>query len=132
MLDVVQLLSRCGVKATPQRIVVTQHILNSRTHPSADDVWEQVRRTCPTLSRATVYNTLNLLVEKGLIRMQNLTEGAAAFEPRAAPHHHFIDEQTGRIYDIPWDALKVTGEEDLQGFEVREYQVTLRGRKRRT
>ena len=89
-----------------------------------------VRRRCPTLSRATVYSTLNLFARKGLIRTQVLKEGLVVFDPRTDAHHHFIDEETGRIHDVPWDAIKVTGEKSLRGYEVREYQVMLRGRRR--
>jgi len=131
MLDVIQLLRQHGIQATPQRIAVAEYILAAKTHPSADKVWEQVRRRCPTLSRATVYNTLNLFVDKGLIKTQVLKEGTAVFDPRVEAHHHFIDVDTGQIYDVPWQALKVSGEKALRDFDVREYQVILRGRKRR-
>jgi len=131
MLDVIQLLRQHGIQATPQRIAVAEYILAAKTHPSADKVWEQVRRRCPTLSRATVYNTLNLFVDKGLIKTQVLKEGTVVFDPRVEAHHHFIDLDTGQIYDVPWKALKVSGEKALRDFDVREYQVIMRGRKRR-
>ena len=124
-------LAEHGIQPTPQRIAVAKHVLRATDHPTADEVWAKVRRRCPTLSRATVYNTLNLLAEKGLLRSQPLREGVAVFDPRIAPHHHFIDDDTGRVFDIPWDAVKVTGEKSLQGIEVREYQVVLRGRRRK-
>ena len=120
-----------GIQPTPQRIAVAEYVLNTVNHPTADEVWMNVRDRCPTLSRATVYNTLNLFAEKGLLRTQFLKEGVAVFDPHVAPHHHFIDEETGNVLDIPWDALKVTGEKSLQGLEVREYQVVLRGRRRK-
>lgn len=125
------ILRRHGIQATPQRIAVAEYILAVRTHPSADEVWEQVRRRCPTLSRATVYNTLNLFVEKGLVRTQVLKEGTVVFDPHVDAHHHFIDVDTGKIYDVPWEALKVSGEKALRGFEVNEYQVIMRGRRRK-
>jgi Fur family transcriptional regulator, iron response regulator len=129
MLHVMAALRRHGIQPTPQRIAVADYVLAAKTHPSADEVWAQVRRRCPTLSRATVYNALNLFVEKGLIRTQVLKEGTVVFDPRIDAHHHFIDVNTGKIYDVPWDALKVAGEKTLHGFEVREYQVILRGRR---
>jgi Fur family transcriptional regulator, iron response regulator len=129
MLDVMARLRRHGIQPTPQRSAVAEHVLAARTHASAEEVWAQVRRRCPTPSRATVYNTLNLFVEKGLIRTQVLKEGTAVFDPRIDAHHHFIDVNTGKTYDVPWDALKVSGEKALHGFEVREYQVILRGRR---
>jgi Fur family transcriptional regulator, iron response regulator len=94
MHDTMAILRRHRIQATPQRIAVAKYILAVKTHPSADEVWEQVRRRCPTLSRATVYNTLNLFVEKGLIRAQVLKEGTVVFDPRVDAHHHFIDMDT--------------------------------------
>ncbi len=81
------------------------------------------------LSRATVYNTLNLFVEKGLLRELVLSEGKVVFDPKLEPHHHFIDDETQDIVDIPWDRLQVQSVEALRGFDVREYQVVLRGRR---
>lgn len=131
MTDVLRVLRRKGIQPTPQRIAVAEHVLAAKTHPTADEVWEQVRRRCPTLSRATVYNTLNRFVEKGLIRTQILKEGTVVFDPHVDAHHHFIDVETGRIYDVPWDAIKVSGEQALRGFEVLDYQVIVRGRRLR-
>ena len=131
MKDMLKKLAAYGIQPTPQRIAVAEYILKTVNHPTADQVWMNVRDRCPTLSRATVYNTLNLFAEKGLLKTQALKEGVVVFDPRVAPHHHFIDEETGNVLDIPWDAVKVTGEKSLQGLEVREYQVVLRGRRRR-
>jgi len=124
-------LAACGIQPTPQRIAVAEYVLHTANHPTADEVWMSVPDHCPTLSRATVYNTLNLFAQKGLLRTQPLKEGVVVFDPHVAPHHHFIDEETGKVIDIPWDAVKVTGEKTLRGLEVREYQVVLRGRKRK-
>jgi len=131
MEDMLKKLAAYGIQPTPQRIAVAEYVLNTVNHPTADEVWMNVRDRCPTLSRATVYNTLNLFAEKGLLRTQSFKEGVAVFDPHVAPHHHFIDEETGNVLDIPWGAVKVTGEKSLQGLEVREYQVVLRGRRRK-
>lgn len=131
MIDLVNLFRRRGIQPTPQRLAVADVILGSRAHPSADQVLENVRRQCPTISRATVYNTLNLLAEKGLVKTQILKEGTVIFDPNIDRHHHFVDEESGQIYDIPWDAIKVTGEQTLKEFEIHEFQVILRGRKKR-
>jgi Fe2+ or Zn2+ uptake regulation protein len=131
MPDVITILRDHRIQPTPQRIAVAGFILGSVAHPSADQVFEQVLPKCPTLSRATVYNTLNLMVEKGLVRPQILKEGTVVFDANVAAHHHFIDEETGEVFDVPWDALSVTGERTLEGFEVREYHVVLRGKKKK-
>jgi Fe2+ or Zn2+ uptake regulation protein len=81
------------------------------------------------VSRATVYNTLNLFVEKGLLRELIIAEGHAVFDPRLEAHHHFIDDSTGHIVDVPWEAVDVGSVAAPEGYEVREYQVIIRGRR---
>ena len=127
--DVHKRLREHGIQPSSQRVAIADYVLSTDEHPGADEIWAHVKETLPVVSRATVYNTLNLFVEKGLIRTQVLKEGTVVFDPRIAAHHHFIDVNTGKIYDVPWDALKVSGEKALHGFEVREYQVILRGRR---
>ena len=118
-----------GVQPSAQRVAVAEYVLTTDEHPSADTVWARVRARFPMISRATVYNTLNLFVEKGLLRELVLSEGNVVFDPNTARHHHFIDDVTSRIYDIPWEALRVSNVEALRGYGVREYQVVVRGRK---
>ena len=94
----------------------------ARVHPT---------KNFPHVSRATVYNTLHLFVEKGLLRQFALTEGRVVFDPKTDNHHHFIDEDSGRIHDVPWDTVEVSNVAKLDGFEVREYQVVMRGKRTR-
>ena len=121
------LLSEHGIQPSAQRLAVAEYVLDTDAHPPADRVFAEVRSRIPMISRATVYNTLNLLVRKGLLRQLVLAEGKVVFDPHVAPHHHFVDEVTGVIRDIPWDALEVRKIETLKGVKVREYQVVLRG-----
>jgi Fe2+ or Zn2+ uptake regulation protein len=131
MSDLLEVLRGHGIQPTPQRIAVAEFVLATDTHPSADEVWFRVRDRCPTLSRATVYNTLNLFADKGLLGVRTLREGVVVFDSNIQPHHHFIDEESGKVFDVPWDTVKVTGEKSLEEFEVREYQVVMRGRRRK-
>ncbi len=131
MKDAISILRHCGIQPTPQRIAVVEYVLKSKTHPSADHVLSYARKKCPTVSRATVYNTLNLLVEKGLLGMQTIKEGAVVFDPNIEKHHHFVDTDTGDVYDIPWDQLEVKGKEKLKDFEITEFQVIMRGRRKK-
>jgi len=119
-----------GIQSTPQRLAVAEFVLFTDRHPSADEVWAEVRRNCPTLSRATVYNTLNLFVDKGLLKTQLLRGGTLVFDPHVEAHHHFIDEETGKVFDVPWEAVRVDGELELGDYDVREYQVVMRGKKK--
>jgi Fe2+ or Zn2+ uptake regulation protein len=127
--DLVTLLKSSGVQPSAQRLAVAEYVLKTEDHPSADQVLDEVQRALPMLSRATVYNTLNLFVEKGLLRQLVIAEGRVVFDPRLEPHHHFIDEETGRIDDIPWAALQVGDVSRLKGYEVHDYMVVMRGRK---
>ncbi|MFW5877150.1 MAG: Fur family transcriptional regulator [Myxococcota bacterium] len=120
-----------GVQPSAQRVAVADYVLHTEEHPSADQVFARVRSGFPMISRATVYNTLGLFVERGLLQQLVLTEGRVVFDPKTERHHHFIDETTGEIHDIPWGELGVRGVGKLEArFEIDEYQVVLRGRKR--
>ena len=129
--DPIEALRAKGIQPSSQRVAIAGYVLATEDHPSADDVWKKVRKELPVVSRATVYNTLNLFVKKGLLRELVLAGGAVVFDPHIAPHHHFIDEETGEILDIPWDKLKVPDVASLRGLDVRDYQVVLRGTRRR-
>jgi Fur family iron response transcriptional regulator len=119
-----------GIQPSAQRVAVAQYALHTDEHPSADEVWARVRRSFPFISRATVYNTLNLFVERGLLQALVIAEGRVVFDPKTDRHHHFLDEQTGTIHDVPWEALEVKHVQSLRGFDVRAYQVVLRGRRK--
>ncbi|MEI9940595.1 MAG: transcriptional repressor [Pseudomonadota bacterium] len=124
-----QALTEHGIQPSAQRVAVADYVLYTTDHPSADQVWAEVKRTFPMLSRATVYNTLNLFTEKGLLRELVLAEGKVVFDPKLDPHHHFLDEESGEIVDVPWSALDVRRVHSLSGFDVREYQVVMRGKR---
>jgi Fur family transcriptional regulator, iron response regulator len=125
------LLTSHGIQPSAQRLAIAEFVLDTDEHPSADRVFALVRSRAPRVSRATVYNTLHLLVEKGLLRELVLAEGRIVYDPHLAPHHHFVDDATGQVQDVPWEALDVVRVDELTGLEVREYQVVLRGTARR-
>ena len=128
--DIVRILEEHGVQPSAHRIAVAEYVLHTTEHPSAEKVWASVQETFPMISRATVYNTLNLFVEKGLLRELHLAPDSVLFDPNIERHHHFIDEETGRIYDIPWNQIEVSHAKPLPGFEIDDYQVVMRGRRR--
>ena len=131
MTDLIALLRGVGLQPTPQRLAVARFVLGTTSHPTAEEVLAKARKRCPTLSRATVYNTLARLTERGLLRAQTILEGVIVFDANVDKHHHVIDDATGRIYDVPWEVLSVSGQEALEEYDVREYQVVMRGRRRR-
>lgn len=129
MEDVVERLRDRGIQPSAQRIAIASYVLGTDEHPTVEQVLERVRENFPYVSRATVYNTLNLFVERGLLRRLVLAPGRVVYDPRVEPHHHFLDEESGQVFDVPWEALQVTGVEGLKGLQVEDYQVVLRGRR---
>jgi Fur family iron response transcriptional regulator len=127
--DVSSRLREHGINPSAQRVAVGAYVLATGDHPTADEVWKRVRERFPIVSRATVYNTLNLFVERGLLRTFTATGGCVVFDPNLKSHHHFIDEETGAISDIPWHALEVPSLAALEGIDVTEYQVVVKGRR---
>src|SRR5688500_17234477 len=124
-----RLLKDRGIQPSAHRIAVAEYALMTDEHPSADQVRARVKRSFPMISRATVSNPHNLFVAKGLLQPLVLAEGKVVFDPKVDRHHHFIDEDTGNIHDVPWNMLEVKNIQGLRGFDVREYQVVLRGRR---
>jgi Fur family iron response transcriptional regulator len=118
-----------GIQPTAQRLAIAKVILGSKLHPSADEVLDAVNHQGGSVSRATVFNTLNTFVEQGLCRALVLTEGHVVYDPNMERHHHLVDEDSGRIYDLPWDAVEVKITRPVEGFEVENLEVVVRGRR---
>lgn len=116
-----------GIQPSAHRVAVGDYVLSTHEHPSADLVWKRVRERFPWISRATVYNTLNLFVDKGLLQRLHLSEDSTVFDPITETHHHFIDEKSGAIHDVPWDQVQVCNVDSLAEFDVHDYQVVMRG-----
>ena len=127
----IELLSSHDIQPSAQRVAIADYVLFTQDHPTADQVWQKVKDALPIVSRATVYNTLNLFVAKGLLRALALADDAVIFDPNIDRHHHFIDEATGQVHDIPWDRVKVSKIEGLKEYEIHDYQVVIRGKKKK-
>ena len=95
-------LRRAGLKLTPQRIAIVREIADDLSHPTAQALFERLRPAFPTMSFATVYNTLDALGGCGLTGSLNLG-GAVRFDPNTDPHHHAVCESCGTVVDITVD-----------------------------
>ncbi|PWU00051.1 MAG: hypothetical protein C5B53_04520 [Candidatus Melainabacteria bacterium] len=126
--EVEQFLNRHGVKPTPQRMVIAEFVLNAKSHPTADQVFQEVAEKLPVLlSRATVYNTLNTLVEAGAIREVYIAPGPARYDANIEEHHHFVDVHTGKVIDIDADRVRGIASELGPDFKVHHFSVTFFG-----
>jgi len=89
-----------GVTPTPQRIAILEHIQKRTDHPTAEEIHQELRLNFPSLSRATVYNTLELLWKLGEIQQLTITSKKARYDPNPKPHHHFFCWSCERVLDI--------------------------------
>lgn len=103
--DVATQLRDAGIHPTRQRVAIAQVLLQAPVHLTADDILATARRYLPSLSRATVYNTLPLLVEKGLLRALRLDPERTVYDSRTDAHFHIYHEDTGMLQDLPSDML---------------------------
>ncbi|HEU5282372.1 MAG TPA: Fur family transcriptional regulator [Burkholderiales bacterium] len=102
-------LRRHGINPTHQRIEIAHALFSRHEHLSADQVLALVNEGQPETSRATVYNTLNLFVEKGLIREVIVDPNRVFYDPNTVPHYHLYDVRTGRLTDIDAGGIQVSG-----------------------
>jgi Fur family iron response transcriptional regulator len=107
--EVAQLLRRHGIMPTHQRTEIAFILFTRREHLSADQILALVNSRYAEASKATVYNTLKLFVEKKLIRELVVDPAKIVFDPNTEPHHHLYDVATGRLTDIPADNIRVVG-----------------------
>jgi Fur family peroxide stress response transcriptional regulator len=89
-----------GYKATPQRIAICRIALNSRAHPSAQQVYDEVKKIYPTVSLATVYKTLEVLRDLDLLQEINFPKGQARFDSYMNPHINLVCLKCGNITDL--------------------------------
>jgi Fur family transcriptional regulator, iron response regulator len=124
-------LRSAGIPLTLQRLAVAQVMLAGPAHLTADDVLRRVRAAMPDLSRATVYNTLKLFKEKGLVR-DIVVPDHVVFDSTAAPHFHFYNIETGEVTDVPAGDITLVGTPTAPpGFELDDIDVVVRVRRRK-
>lgn len=92
-----------GLKLTPQRLAILRFLDGNKSHPSAEDIYKEVRKTFPTMSFATVYNTLEALRKRGGVLELTIDPGRRRYDPNTEHHHHLICLRCKRIVDIHTD-----------------------------
>jgi Fur family peroxide stress response transcriptional regulator len=105
-LEIISAFRSKGFRATSQRIAICRNVLSSREHPTAQRIYENVKKVHPTVSLATVYKTLRVLAELNLVHDLSLKQGDTRFDPYVEPHLNLICERCGIIRDINDGRLK--------------------------
>lgn len=107
--DLADVLRMRGINPTRQRIEIAHALYSRHEHLSADQVLAIVNQRHPETSRATVYNTLNLFVEKKLIREVIVDPDRVFYDPNTTPHYHIYNVETGKLTDIAAQEVRIEG-----------------------
>ena len=106
--DILLEFERCGIQPTSQRLEIARILLEKPQHVSAEDIIDRLRAAGSCVSKATVYNTLNLFGERGLVTEIVVDPERRYYDSNTEKHHHFYNVDTGRLTDIPRGAIKVS------------------------
>jgi Fur family transcriptional regulator, iron response regulator len=125
------LLREHGITPTHQRMEIAQVLFERHAHLSADQILANVNTRHAETSKATVYNTLRLFLEKKLVRELIVDPARIVYDPNTTPHHHLYDVVTGQLTDIPAGDIKVLGLPPLPpGVDAEGVDIIVRTRPR--
>jgi len=110
---VIKLLGHYGIQPTQQRVDIAQILFDRPQHLSADQVLASVNEARPSVSKATVYNTLGLFADKGLVRQVIVDPSRVFYDSNISEHHHLYNIDSGDLMDIPTDQVQVMGLPEL-------------------
>jgi Fur family transcriptional regulator, peroxide stress response regulator len=127
-----------GLSVTHQRLAIFEAVASNDSHPGAEEIYQSVRSRFPTISRGTVYRTLETLCERGLVQDVSRLQGMARFEAGRPPHHHLVCLSCRRIIDVYDESLNrlpvswrrrtpAGGAGEVAQFAVTGYQIQFVG-----
>lgn len=129
--NLVEVLRRHDVNPTHQRIEIAYALFSRGEHLSADQILALVNERTSETSKATVYNTLNLFLQKKLIREVIVDPSKVFYDPNTVPHHHFYNVDTGDLTDIDAADIAISGLPQLpEGVVTEGVDVIVRIRSR--
>jgi len=130
--EVIERLKAAGVTPTQQRVEIAAILFARDQHMSADQVLGLVNHTSPRVSKATVYNTLGLFAQKGLVREVIVDPAKVFYDSNTSAHHHFYNADTGHLMDIDPLAVRIQDLPALpEGTEAEAVDVIIRIRQSR-
>lgn len=125
-----EIFREAGLRWTPQRQVIAEILDGCETHPTAEEIFREVRKRFPGMSRATVYNTMEALTAVGQVEEIQKPHGSRRYDPNPEPHHHLRCRSCGRIVDLPDGSLAALPKLParlLSGFRVSGYRIEFHG-----
>lgn len=125
-LDIPKYLIEHGVKPSYQRIRILDYFSKSKSHPTVNEIYDSVISEVPTLSKTTVYNTLNLFVKNKIIREILIEENEVRYDWATSEHGHFKCESCGKLFDIPF-TIDLDKYPSLKNSVINERHVYFKG-----
>ncbi len=102
----VEMMHNAGVRPSVQRVAILSHIANLRKHPTADEIFNDLKAAYPTMSRTTVYNSVHVLMDAGLVKELEIESGNMHYDLAPQPRHsHFMCRRCRRIFDMAMPAV---------------------------
>jgi len=101
LMDIRSVFAVRGLRCTKQRLVIYEALVGTKSHPTAEHVFDLVKEKCPGISLATVYNTLDVLCRARLCRRLPVTKGSTRYDADTRAHLHAVDAETGVVLDVP-------------------------------
>jgi len=130
--DILRKLKQHDIMPTSQRVEVASILLARPQHLSADQIIDKLRVRGSRVSKATVYNTLKLFSEQGLVKELSLDSSRKYYDSTTHPHHHFYHVETGELSDIPESQVSIRGLPPLpKGTEQESVELLIRVRDKR-
>ena len=126
-----KLCAKNGVKFTHQRRIIAEVISNSEDHPDANEVYIRSNNTDPRISLATVYRTIKLFEEAGIIEKLDIGDGRSRYEEAGEHHEHLIDVESGEIIEFQNEELEEMKRQVAlnMGYELVDHRLELFGKK---
>jgi Fur family iron response transcriptional regulator len=120
-------LQTAGVQPTLQRIAICKYVLCEADHPTAEQVTKWAEKNLDKISQATVYNTLNTMVDAGLLRVFKFPHSEKViYDNNTHDHYHFLDEASGNLYDVETKDVSIQAQVPSH-FEVNSMEIILKG-----
>src|SRR4030066_1156409 len=116
-----------GILLTIQRSAILEFLQGNTHHPTADEIYQSLRGIYPALSRATVYNTLDLFKQHELVHEVTIERNKAHYDYNTEPHHHFFCRRCGGIYDGGMEGGSLERGGGLDGPKIEKGQLHITG-----
>lgn len=119
-------LNKKGLRPSHQRVKILDYLANHPCHPTAEKILSEMKKELPTLSKSTVYKTLNTFVEAQMLREITIEDNEVRYDYNLMDHGHFKCEQCSSVHDFNID-FSILRHDELNGFKIHDKNVYFKG-----